>query len=718
MHLALSERDAGPAPAHAEQDELTIRVMRGGIRARGTHQREYLSQIRSKDLTFGIGPAGTGKTYLAVACAVEALQTDRVRRIVLVRPAVEAGERLGFLPGDLTQKVDPYLRPMYDALYEMMGFDRVARFIERNVIEVAPLAFMRGRTLNDAFVILDEAQNTTPEQMKMFLTRIGFGSRARGDGRYHANRFARRQTIRPLARAQHPARRRRRRVYALRCAGRGAPPARAANREGLRGAERIEMTASAAAKTAASRRARRGIPSNARRDRSRALQVDLQKRVSAWAPRPADIRTWASEALGRRAANREVSVRLVNRAESRKLNAHYRGKDYATNVLSFPAPPLDLTEAAQPLGDLVICPPVLEWKLASSARRCGHIGRTSSCTGRCISSVTTTSAMTTRVAWNVARSRYYAVSVSPTRTGSRRTPEGVEDPSMSKDLNATGRWLRKITQSLGEPQDREDLHAILSAAGERGVIDDEAVTMLEGVLEVADLQVRDIMVPRGQMISVRRDDPPSRLLPTVVESGHSRFPVMDEDRDDIIGILLAKDLLRMYASGARERFDIREYMRPAVFVPESKRLNVLLKEFRRNRNHMAIVIDEYGGVAGLVTIEDVIEQIIGEIDDEYDVEDDQNIRREAERQFAVRGVTRIDEFNEYFGSTLPDEEFDTVAGLIMKQLGRLPRRGESVTVDGFEFRVTRADRRRIEGLRVTSPKDVLTPPEDRPTNGS
>jgi magnesium and cobalt transporter len=288
---------------------------------------------------------------------------------------------------------------------------------------------------------------------------------------------------------------------------------------------------------------------------------------------------------------------------------------------------------------------------------------------------------------------------------------------MSKDLNATGRWLKRITQSLGEPDDRHDLVAILRAANERGVIDDDACTMLEGVLEVADLQVRDIMVPRGQMISVRRDDPPNRLLPTVVESGHSRFPVMDEDRDDIIGILLAKDLLRMYATGSKERFDIREYMRPAVFVPESKRLNVLLKEFRRNRNHMAIVVDEYGGVAGLVTIEDVIEQIVGEIDDEYDVEDDQNIRKEAERQFAVRGVTRIDEFNEYFEAELPEEDFDTVAGLVMKQLGRLPRRGESVTLDGYEFRVTRADRRRIESLRVTSPRDVV-PPEERPTNGS
>ena len=179
VHLALREREAGQEPA-ADLDpaERDIRVPRGGIRARGHHQREYLAHIRSRDLTFGIGPAGTGKTYLAVACAVESLQAETIRRIILVRPAVEAGERLGFLPGDLNQKVDPYLRPMYDALYEMLGFDRVSRFIERNVIEVAPLAFMRGRSLNDSFIILDEAQNTTVEQMKMFLTRIGFGSKA------------------------------------------------------------------------------------------------------------------------------------------------------------------------------------------------------------------------------------------------------------------------------------------------------------------------------------------------------------------------------------------------------------------------------------------------------------------------------------------------------------------------------------------------------------
>jgi phosphate starvation-inducible PhoH-like protein len=180
VHMALQalDMDGNDIDASTDTNELKVRTARGAVRARGANQTEYLSNVRTHDLTFGIGPAGTGKTYLAVACAVEALQAEKVRRIVLVRPAVEAGERLGFLPGDLSQKVDPYLRPMYDALYEMLGFERVAKLIERNVIEVAPLAFMRGRSLNDSFVILDEAQNTTNEQMKMFLTRIGFGSKA------------------------------------------------------------------------------------------------------------------------------------------------------------------------------------------------------------------------------------------------------------------------------------------------------------------------------------------------------------------------------------------------------------------------------------------------------------------------------------------------------------------------------------------------------------
>jgi magnesium and cobalt transporter len=290
---------------------------------------------------------------------------------------------------------------------------------------------------------------------------------------------------------------------------------------------------------------------------------------------------------------------------------------------------------------------------------------------------------------------------------------------MTKDLNTTGRWLRRLTQGLAaEPQDRKALAGVLREAADRSVIDSDALTMLEGVLEVGDLQVRDIMVPRAQMVFVRRDEPAARILPVVVESGHSRFPVMDEDRDDIVGILLAKDLLRLTTTQARERFDIREYMRPAVFVPESKRLNVLLKEFRRNRNHMAIVVDEYGGVSGLCTIEDVIEQIVGEIDDEFDVEDDQNIRRDAEAQFTVRGVTRIEEFNQFFGAHLPEGQgVDTIAGLLMKQLGRLPRRGEATSIDGFEFRVLRADRRRVDTLRVQAPRDVLPPADERSAGG-
>ena len=274
-------------------------------------------------------------------------------------------------------------------------------------------------------------------------------------------------------------------------------------------------------------------------------------------------------------------------------------------------------------------------------------------------------------------------------------------------------WMRKLGRALsGEAQDRDDLVEQMRQALERGLIDADALEMLEGVLGVADLQVRDIMVPRAQMVSVRRDDPPEKLLPVIVESGHSRFPVVDDDRDDVVGILLAKDVLRLYATGREDEFDIRECMRSALVVPESKRVNVLLKEFRRNRNHMAIVVDEYGGVAGLVTIEDAIEQIVGDIDDEFDVEDDQNIRKEAERQFMVRGATPIAEFNEYFGTELPDAEFDTVAGLVMKQLGHMPRRGETVVIGDLEMRVLRADRRRVDALKVIPPTDVV-PLEDR-----
>jgi len=287
-----------------------------------------------------------------------------------------------------------------------------------------------------------------------------------------------------------------------------------------------------------------------------------------------------------------------------------------------------------------------------------------------------------------------------------------------KDTGTSGKWLRKLSRRIvGEAQDRGEVIEYLRDAAERGIIEGDALAMLEGVLGVADIQVRDIMVPRAQMTVLNRDDESGVLLRTVIESGHSRFPVMDENREKIVGILLAKDLLRLAVQDPRGEegapFDIKEFMRPTVFVPESKRLNVLLREFRRSRVHMAIVADEYGGVAGLVTIEDVIEQIVGDIDDEHDVDEDVNIRRDGERQYIVRGQTPIDEFNEYFQTELSDDEFDTVAGLVMNQLGRLPRRGETLQLADCELKVLRFDRRRIDSLRLTAPRDIVAP-EDRP----
>ena len=282
---------------------------------------------------------------------------------------------------------------------------------------------------------------------------------------------------------------------------------------------------------------------------------------------------------------------------------------------------------------------------------------------------------------------------------------------MPEEHSHSNSWLRRITGSLsGEPRDLEDLNEVLNQAHERGIIDVDAHHMLEGVLRVVELQVRDIMVPRSQMVIVNRDDPPEEILPMVVDSGHSRYPVIGDDRDQIVGILLAKDLLRYFTEGGRANFDIKEVLRPAVFIPESKRLNVLLKEFRVSHHHMAIVVDEYGGVSGLVTIEDVLEQIVGDIGDEYDTDDDLDIRKEGERQFTVKAQTRIDEFNSYFGSDFSDEEFDTISGLAINSLGRLPRRGESFSLGGLEFKVLRADRRRLDLLRVISPRDI-TPEE-------
>ncbi len=267
----------------------------------------------------------------------------------------------------------------------------------------------------------------------------------------------------------------------------------------------------------------------------------------------------------------------------------------------------------------------------------------------------------------------------------------------------TRRTMVRRIRRLTAIKDRDQLRETLKDAAVHGLLDADALAMVEGVLDVAETQVRDIMVPHNHMICVREDDPAPRLLSAAIDSGHSRFPVLEADGEAVVGILLAKDLLRFYTLGNAAKFDLREWMRKPLFVPESKRVNVLLKELRAARNHMAIAVDEYGSVAGLVTMEDAIEQIVGQIDDEYDIEDEKNIRREGEQTFQVRGATRIGEFNDYFGAQFPDDANDTVAGLITQHFGRLPRRGEAAMLDGYEFRVIRADRRRIDALRVTTP---------------
>jgi magnesium and cobalt transporter len=255
---------------------------------------------------------------------------------------------------------------------------------------------------------------------------------------------------------------------------------------------------------------------------------------------------------------------------------------------------------------------------------------------------------------------------------------------------------------LREPEDRGQLVELLHSAFERKILDGDALSMIEGVLQVSETRVADVMIPRSQMDMIDVEESPEAFIPFVIETAHSRFPVWEENRDNVIGILLAKDLLRFYAE---EEFDVRGMLRPAVFVPESKRLNVLLKEFRANRNHIAIVVDEYGGVAGLVTIEDVIEQIVGDIEDEYDFDEtEDNILVDRSGRYRVKAVTEIADFNNHFNSGFSDDDFDTVGGLVVGRFGRLPKRGETIVIDGFTFQVLRADSRKIHSLLVEKPR--------------
>ncbi len=278
-----------------------------------------------------------------------------------------------------------------------------------------------------------------------------------------------------------------------------------------------------------------------------------------------------------------------------------------------------------------------------------------------------------------------------------------DHPPGKTDLRPDGLLARIRKKFARAPRDREEAIESIKLAASEDLFEADERAMLLGVFDMTDSQARDVMIPRSHMVVVERDATPDELLPLIIESGHSRFPVIGEDRDEVVGILLAKDLLRFFAENGDDNFDIKECLRPSVFIPESKRLNVLLKEFRDSQNHIAIVVDEYGGVSGLLTIEDVLEEIVGEIDDEHDIEGAEDIRMDTDGSFTLRALTRIEDFNDYFGASLSDEEYDTLGGLVMHELGRLPKRGESVTVKPYVFEVTRVGRRRIDTLSMRLP---------------
>lgn len=278
----------------------------------------------------------------------------------------------------------------------------------------------------------------------------------------------------------------------------------------------------------------------------------------------------------------------------------------------------------------------------------------------------------------------------------------MSDKPPSTNGSGTPGLIARVMRAIkGDPWSRKEIQAVIQTEVD---LDAEEKSMLTGVLEVSETQVREVMVPRSQMTVIEIEQNLDEILSLIVASGHSRFPVIGEDRDEVLGILLAKDLLRYFGSDEAKELTIQKLLRPAAVIPESKRLNALLKEFRASHNHMAIVVDEYGGVAGLVTIEDVLEEIVGEIDDEHDQQEAEFICPDGDRNgkpsFAVRALTRVEDFNEYFECALDDDEYDTIGGLVMHELGRLPRRGEKVDFGGFEFAVIKADKRRIDALQV------------------
>ena len=436
-------------------------------------------------------------------------------------------------------------------------------------------------------------------------------------------------------------------------------------------------------------------------------------------PSRTELRRWVAAAS---TADADVTLRFVDAAEGESLNLGYRRKRGPTNVLSF----VYDDRPGIVHGDVVLCLPVLRREAAAQgktfAAHCAHLvvhgmlhlqgfdhrradeaavmeGARSRDSGFARHRRSVPAALAT------AREREGArVAMTEASRGDERGAKVADKPTLLERLSA---FLTR------EPEDREELLKLLHGSFERKLLDADALSIIEGALQVSEMTVRDIMIPRAQMDVISIEDEPAGFIPFVLETRHSRFPVIGENKDDVIGILLAKELLNYYANP--EGFNLRDTLRPAVFVPESKRLNVLLRDFRSNRNQIAIVVDEYGGVSGLVTIEDVLEQIVGDIEDEYDFDEaEDNIIPEASGRYRVKAQTEIADFNQALGTDFADDEYATVGGLVLKGFKRMPKRSESTTVDNVRFKVIRADSRRIYTVQV----EKLTPiPDDEPEPG-
>lgn len=282
----------------------------------------------------------------------------------------------------------------------------------------------------------------------------------------------------------------------------------------------------------------------------------------------------------------------------------------------------------------------------------------------------------------------------------------MNDDQSSRSQGGNKSWLERISQAFSSgPESVEDVLEILRDAESQSIIDADAMSIIEGAMQVIDMRVDEIMIPRSQMVTVKASQDPKDFLDEIISSAHSRFPVIGDSQDDVIGVLLAKDLLPLALNNELNWNRIREILRPPTFVPESKRLNQLLKEFKETRNHMAIVVDEYGGTAGLITIEDVLEQIVGEIEDEHDFDEETHIKARGDGTYAVKAVTPVDDFNEVFKTDLDEEEFDTIGGVVLKEFGHLPRRGESIEFGGLQFTIANADNRVIRLIQVTRVDD-------------